>query len=67
MGVRTGSALQRGSAGGDPAHGFAATVSVLPTREKRYGVTYREDMPRVRQAIRDMKRPGLYPAEHGRN
>ena len=39
------------------------TVRVLPTREKWYGVTYRDDMPRVRDAIREMKQKGLYPDE----
>ena len=39
------------------------TVRVLPTREKWYGVTYRDDMPRVRDAIRKMKQEGLYPDE----
>ncbi len=41
----------------------AATVQVLPTQEKWYGVTYREDMPRVREAVARMKLEGLYP-EH---
>ena len=41
----------------------AASVRALPTGEKWYGVTYREDMPRVREAIRAMKRRGLYPPE----
>lgn len=40
-----------------------ASVRVLPTGENWYGVTYREDMPRVREAIREMKRRGQYPAE----
>jgi len=38
-----------------------ASVAVLPTHEKWYGVTYREDMPRVRAAIAAMKDGGLYP------
>ena len=38
-----------------------ASVTVLPTHEKWYGVTYREDMPRVRAAIDAMKRDGRYP------
>ncbi len=41
----------------------SAEIHVLPTNEKWYGVTYREDMPRVRAAIQDMKRLGLYPTE----
>lgn len=40
-----------------------ATVRVLPTREKWYGVTYRDDMPRVRAAIHEMKQAGIYPDE----
>lgn len=40
-----------------------ASIRVLTTKERWYGVTYREDMPRVRAAIRDMKRSGLYPDE----
>ena len=40
-----------------------ATVQVLATTEKWYGVTYREDKPVVEQAIRDFKKAGLYP-EH---
>jgi len=38
-----------------------ATVAVLPTREKWYGVTYHEDMVRVRAAVAGMKQGGLYP------
>ena len=40
-----------------------ATVQVLATAEKWYGVTYREDKPVVEQAIRDFKKAGVYP-EH---
>lgn len=40
-----------------------ASVRVLTTKERWYGVTYREDMPGVRAAIRDMKSRGLYPDE----
>ena len=39
-----------------------ATVTVLPTEDKWYGVTHPEDMPTVRQAIADMKLEGRYPA-----
>ena len=39
------------------------SVRVLDTQEKWYGVTYREDMPRVRAAIAEMKRHGVYPEE----
>ncbi len=37
------------------------TVRVLPTTEKWYGVTYREDKPVVMKALGDMKAAGLYP------
>lgn len=39
------------------------TVQVLPTSEKWYGVTYREDLPRVQAAIAAMKAEGKYPEE----
>lgn len=39
------------------------TVRVLPTSEKWYGVTYREDLPRVQAAIAAMKAQGKYPEE----
>ncbi|MBQ6607113.1 MAG: nucleotidyltransferase [Firmicutes bacterium] len=38
-----------------------ATVRVLPTPEKWYGVTYKEDMPAFRAALQDMKDRGVYP------
>lgn len=37
------------------------SVRVLDTQEKWYGVTYREDMPKVRTAIAEMTRQGVYP------
>ncbi len=40
-----------------------ATVEVLKTQDRWYGVTYRADKPMVEQAIRDMKDAGLYPEE----
>lgn len=40
-----------------------ATVRVLPTREKWYGVTYADDMPKVRTALQKMRDDGLYPME----
>lgn len=40
-----------------------ATVRVLRTQEKWYGVTYREDMPKVQAAMASMKVNGLYPNE----
>ena len=38
-----------------------ARVRVLPTDERWYGMTYREDIDAVRAAIADMKRRGVYP------
>lgn len=40
-----------------------ATVSVLTSKDKWYGVTYKEDKPVVVAAIRHMKEEGRYP-EH---
>ena len=40
-----------------------ATVQVLKTGDKWYGVTYQEDKPQVVQAIGDMKARGLYPED----
>ena len=44
------------------AHG-RATVRVLPTESAWFGVTYREDKPRVQAAIADLVRRGVYPAK----
>lgn len=38
-----------------------ASVKVLPTGEKWFGVTYPEDRPYVQQAISDLIRRGMYP------
>ena len=38
-----------------------ATVSVLTSADKRYGVTYKEDKPVVVAAIKKLKEEGLYP------
>lgn len=38
-----------------------ATVSVLKSRDKWYGVTYKEDKPVVVAALQRMKEEGLYP------
>ena len=38
-----------------------AQVEVFPTTEKWYGITYADDMPRVRDAIRQMIKTGKYP------
>lgn len=38
-----------------------ATVAVLKSEDKWYGVTYKEDKPVVVEAIRKMKESGMYP------
>lgn len=38
-----------------------ATVTVLKSKDKWYGVTYKEDKPVVEEAIRNMKSSGIYP------
>lgn len=38
-----------------------ATVSVLKSQDRWYGVTYREDKPVVMEAIKRLKKEGLYP------
>ena len=38
-----------------------ATVQVMRSEDKWYGVTYQEDKASVVKAIRDMKMAGLYP------
>ena len=40
-----------------------AEVRVLPSEDKWYGVTYREDKPCVTAAIAAMTQAGLYPEE----
>jgi len=40
-----------------------ATVTVLSSKDKWYGVTYKEDKPVVVNAIKNMKDTGLYPEE----
>lgn len=40
-----------------------ATVAVLPCEEAWYGITYREDLELVRQAIERMKDAGVYTRE----
>ncbi len=40
----------------------AATVKVLDTDEKWYGMTYKEDLEMVKSAIAEMRRTGRYPA-----
>lgn len=39
----------------------AATVKVLESRDRWYGVTYREDKPQVMAALKKMAEDGLYP------
>ncbi|HVZ82797.1 MAG TPA: sugar phosphate nucleotidyltransferase [Terracidiphilus sp.] len=39
----------------------AARVAVLPSRDAWFGVTYREDRPRVVESLRDLIRAGRYP------
>jgi hypothetical protein len=38
-----------------------ATVRVLPTDERWFGVTYVEDKPRIQQAIQTRIDQGIYP------
>jgi hypothetical protein len=38
-----------------------ATVSVLPTEGRWFGVTYREDKPKVVEAISKLVEEGVYP------
>ena len=38
-----------------------AEVTVLESKDRWYGVTYREDKPVVVRAIQEMKDQGLYP------
>jgi len=44
-----------------------ATWRVLPTQSAWFGVTYREDKPRVEAAIAELVRAGRYPASSGRS
>lgn len=41
--------------------GGKASVSVLESEDKWYGVTYKEDKPTVTAAVREMKEKGMYP------
>jgi len=40
----------------------AARVRVLPTADSWFGVTYREDKPRVQAALAELVRRGIYPS-----
>lgn len=44
-------------------HEGGATVKVLDTDEKWYGMTYKEDLEKVEAAVAAMKRAGKYPDE----
>jgi NDP-sugar pyrophosphorylase family protein len=46
---------------GDLVREGQARVKVLPARDGWFGVTYREDRPRVEAAIADLIRRGVYP------
>jgi hypothetical protein len=46
---------------GDLLKEKGATVKVLATNERWFGVTYQQDKPRVKRAIRDLIRRGVYP------
>jgi hypothetical protein len=48
---------------GDLVRRNKARVKVLPTRERWFGVTYPRDGARVRAAIRERVRQGLYPSD----
>lgn len=39
-----------------------ATVQVLKSKDKWYGITYKEDKPVIMEALRRMKEEGVYPA-----
>ncbi|MFC1975472.1 sugar phosphate nucleotidyltransferase [Chloroflexota bacterium] len=38
-----------------------ATVKILPTNERWFGITYQQDKPSVKQAIKNLIRQGIYP------
>ena len=46
---------------GDLVADGCATVKVLPTQEKWFGVTYRDDAPNLREALKSRIAEGLYP------
>ena len=46
---------------GDLVRENKAKVKVLSSRERWYGVTYREDKPVVKKAIEEMIKQGIYP------
>jgi dTDP-glucose pyrophosphorylase len=46
---------------GDLIQENKATVKVLPTDEKWFGVTYQQDKPKVKEAIKDLIQRHIYP------
>jgi hypothetical protein len=46
---------------GDLAREGKARVKVLPTAERWFGMTYREDRPQVQAAIGELIGRGIYP------
>lgn len=40
-----------------------AVVRVLPSRDRWFGVTYREDVPAVRRELEKLRKQGLYPSQ----
>ncbi|MFC2037110.1 sugar phosphate nucleotidyltransferase [Chloroflexota bacterium] len=46
---------------GDLIQEGRATVKVLPANERWFGVTYQQDKPRVKKAVRDLISQGIYP------
>ena len=40
-----------------------ASVRVLPTQEKWYGVTYANDLPRLKEALEALRQSGMYPEQ----
>ena len=43
--------------------GQKARVSVLPTDDRWFGVTYHEDIPSVKESFLELAREGVYPAK----
>ena len=39
-----------------------AQVSVLPTDDRWFGLTYQEDIPSVKESFLDLRERGVYPA-----
>ncbi len=40
-----------------------ATVEILNSKDQWYGITYKEDLPKVQEALRSMQAQGLYPSK----